>query len=464
MAILIFTPALWAEGRALSVTGAVSAALNNDPGIESSNWDWLASEASAEVARDKMLPSIALSAGYLKLSALPASSIAVDKTGNVIVDTIDQKVATMLDDLFPSLTNSTSFKASVQYPIFAGFRVIEAARIAKLQAQSKGLAIEIVKRALAFEVRRAYWEASRADHGVETLKQSLDMAKAYSRQIADRVSQGLATNADQLTAGLHVSQAELSLTDALAGQRHAYFVLASLMGDKAAGETLSISLDSSASLPYTLSTEPGTSQNPLPGTQSEDNPEALIATALSRRPEIRISGIAADAASHSAKIARGGLYPTVTLVGDYLYADPNPRVIPVTDEFTGTWDVGIVVGFDLGGIPGSLAQGKSADDLARKAGAEEQKQSDAIILDVRTCLLAVERTRRDLELAQGMVAQAEENLRATKQKYDSGLVNEYDVLGANVALLQSRYGVTSRLIDEQIAFADLSRALAVDEL
>jgi outer membrane protein len=467
LAVGLAVPALLgAQGRVLTVDGAVAEALRNDPGVTSSTFDWLGSQASAEAARDKMLPSVTLSAGYMKLSELPSSAISAPSTGNAEEDAIVGSVASMLSGMFPDLTNSTTFKVGVQYPIFAGFRITEAANLAKLQAQGKGIGVEMVKRGLAFEVRRAYWETVRSGFGVQTLAKNLDLTRLYDKQVADRVAQGLATDADRLTADLRVSQAELSLADAVAGRTRANLVLATLIGDETSAASLSSSLDADGALPFSLSTEPEEVTMAESGTAigPGNDPAELIPLALSRRPETRASSISVDAAERAAIVARGGLYPTVALVGDYVYADPNQRVLSATDKFTGTWDVGVQVSIDLGGIPGNLAQGRAGADQVGKAKSDAEKQMKTVVLDVRTCILNLERMRRDLELTKRMVPQATENLRVTRQKYDNGMVSDSDVLGAEVGLLQAEYAVTSTQIDVRIASADLDRSVAAEAI
>ena len=63
-----------------------------------------------------------------------------------------------------------------------------------------------------------------------------------------------------------------------------------------------------------------------------------------------------------------------------------------------------------------------------------------------------------------MVRQADENLRVQQDKQRNGLAKAVDVLGAQLALLQTRFAVTSREIDLQIAAADFARAAALDPL
>jgi outer membrane protein TolC len=60
------------------------------------------------------------------------------------------------------------------------------------------------------------------------------------------------------------------------------------------------------------------------------------------------------------------------------------------------------------------------------------------------------------------VAQSEENLRVTTAKYDNGMVKKSDLLQAQIALLRSNFAVQNKMIDVEIAQADLIRATALE--
>ena len=86
----------------------------------------------------------------------------------------------------------------------------------------------------------------------------------------------------------------------------------------------------------------------------------LVARALSRRPEIFSARSREIAQEASVDGARSGLFPSVSLVGDYTVANLNQRIFPQSDQFTPTWSVGIVASIDLGRFPQYLAQEEQA--------------------------------------------------------------------------------------------------------
>jgi outer membrane protein len=444
-----------AQQQVLSIADATHRALEKNPGVESANWDRLAASAKADAARYRLFPSLSLSAGYQRLSEVPATSVDFPNPS--------PPPATIALELPASLNNVFSFGASLQYPVFAGYRLREALAAARLSAEGKEASLETLKRSLIFEVRRSYWEALRAGNNVLTLQRNLELARSNYRLLADQVASGAATQADLLAADARRKQAEIDLGGAVVLKKRAYLLLASQIGMDVAN--LDVRPDpSDTRMPFALSTQPEEAlHSEIAGSLDE---QALIQTALARRPETRGSEIAAQAAEHSARLAAAPLYPTVAITGNYTLADPNQRVAFQIDpwQFTGTWSLGLQLSYDLGGVAANLKEKEAQELGVSKSRADAANLRDTIVLDVRGCVLSLTRARADLELVRQMVAQAEENARVAAERFEAGTLNEVGNLGADLALLQAQFAVANKQIDVQIAAADLLRATAIEDL
>jgi outer membrane protein TolC len=437
---------------ALSIDEAVASALAKDPGVISANLDWLSASAKADSAKWKQIPSLSASAGYTRLSELPASdsSMNINFQGQPYSFTL------------PSLLNEFSFGLNMQYPVFDGFRVKESIAIAHLQAQAKEVSTEVVKRSLIFDVRKAYWEAVRATYNLSTLEQNLELMRLNSELTSQQLGQGVATKADQLAAQMRLEQANEDLGDARAIQKRAFLTLASLMGADVSSMGISMASDD-APLPFVLSTKPDESALPQAAALDE---AALVSEALAKRPETRATELARMLAEHSIELSRATLYPTVALTGNFAYADPNQRVPFQTDPtlFTGTWALGLQLDYDIGGIPAALDDIKAQTFAASKAKADEERQRNAVVMDVESCIVDLERARRDLASTEAMVAQAEENLRVVQGRMAAGSAKDIDLRSSQFDLLRMEFAVTNKRIDILIAEADLARAVASEEL
>lgn len=427
-----------AEPVSLSVDDAVARSLATDFRGESARRDWLRSLAKAEEAKLRELPSVSLSAGYTRLSNV-VSSVSL---------------GTMSWEL-DSLDNVFSLQANLQYPVFAGFRFEESARLASLQARSKELANEMMLRAIAFETRRAYWEAYRAVKNELMLAENLELMR-QNRAVTERqVAEGSALSADLLVAGMRCDQAEIDLGNATVAKEKAFLNLASLVGSA-----------SSDSASFDLVSDPADHSAPSPFAGTGTDGPALVAYAIANLCETRTAAVTLEASRAAKKIAEAPLYPTFALTGNYTYADPNSRVAFQADpwKFTGTWSLGAALSWDVGGIPANLASREAEREAIEKSVADRKRQEEVVALDVRSCLISYERTERDLALLSRMVEPAKENERVMAERVAAGSASAVDLLASEVARLRSQYAVVNREIDRKIAEADLSRACAIGPL
>jgi len=446
---------LGAEQKALSLEGAVAAALAGDPRIESARWDELSAQEKAKEAELRKLPSLSLSAGYTRLS---------DVTSTLDFPVYDP--ATGGVSTYPytmgSLDNSFSLNANVQYPVFAGFRLRESAQLAHLQALGKGIAAEMIRRSIVFEAQRAYWEAKRATDNVAMLKESLDLAMQNLDLTKTQVAQGTAMKVDFLSAQMRADQAQMDLDAGIAAQRRAFWNLAALV-EPSSGSEAAPAADPTPEASYSLTAEPQS----VPDSRFPSLDEAeLLRLALANRPETRSSALSAAAAEIGRKIAEAPLYPTLSVSGSYVYADPNNRVYFQSDpwQFTGTWSLSVLLSYDLGGLPATLADREAQADAAKKSRADDSNQREGVVLDVRTCLQGFLQARKDYGLVSSMIDQAKENERVTEQRVAAGTASNLDLLTARLARLKVQFSITNKLIDEQIAAADLERAAALAKL
>jgi outer membrane protein TolC len=444
LAIAAATAASAQAPAALSIDEAVASAMAADPGIISADLDALSARAKADQAAWKRYPSLSVSAGAQYLGPQPKTSFSLGPAMSI--------------DMTP-LDHSFNFGLSVQYPVFTGFRVKESIAMAGLQAQAKDVARESVRRALAFDVRRAYWEATRATYNRATLEQNLELMKKNAELATRQLGQGVATRADQLSAQMRLEQATEDLGDARSLQKRAFLALASLTGmDLAALGAATAAQDGPA--PFELSSK--AEEAALSDAALDE--AALVSEALAQRPEARATELARELAEHSIELSRAALFPTVAITGSGSLADPNQRALKPEEKFVASGSVGLLVSYDVGGIPAALDDIKAQALSAQKASSDAKRQRNAIVIDVENCIVALERARRDLASAEARVAQAQESLRIVRSKAAVGTARDYDLSSSEFDLIRMEFSVSNKRIDALIAQADLARATAAEDL
>jgi outer membrane protein TolC len=438
-AVSLSLPLYASDPQALTVDNAVKQALSQDPRIASAKWDALAAQAKSDEADRRRLAGITLSAGYTRLSDLK-STMSIGPA-SITIDSLD---------------NVYTLAANMQYPVFAGFRLEESARLAALQAQGKSIATEMMKRAIAFETERAYWESLRATRNVRMLRENLGLMQRNLEQTKQQFAHGTAMNVDLLAAGMRCEQAEMDLRNGETIEKKMRLSLASLVTEE-------IDLD------FELTSDPEDGAMNADAAKYLSGPldeNALISNALTRRPETKSAALAVDAAESGKKIAEAPLYPSLNVTGNYTYADPNSRVAFQSDpyQFTGTWSLGVSLSYDLGGVPANLSSRQAQIDGVEKSKADRTRQNEVVILDVKNCALAFEQTKADIASVKRMISQATENERVMGERVKAGTANDVDFLGAQIARLRSEFAIINKEIDLKIAAADLARAAALADI
>ncbi len=422
----------------LSLNDAVQSAIHTDYRVAAAAIDTESARAQQSAASLRRLPAITLSGSYTRLSHVDQSI----SFGPMSVDLGSQ------DDAF-------SFAANLQYPIFAGFRLAESVNLAALQTRAKELTEAMTANAVAFETARAYWEAVRAQLNAATLRENLELTLKNYDMTAQKVAQGTALNADLLGAGMRRDQAKMDLADGLAVRDRALFYLSSLVNPETAsyfGAAVNPTGDPAEStLPEKIALI-------LSSDDASPSDAELVALALANRGETRMAGLSGSLAESAKKLAEAPLFPSLTLTGNYTFANPNQRYSLSGDGFNGTWAVGVAVSYDLGGLPANVKTVESKGLDARKASADGDRTAETVVLDVRSCRLSLERARGDLSLVTAMLDQAKENERVVAQRVKNGTAGDLDLLSASFARVRSEFAIANKQIDCRIAEADLARA------
>ena len=299
--------------QALTIEQAVKLALDNSWDLRGATWDLRSAQAQALAQKLKMIPSITLGGTYTHLSDTPAENLNVP----AFPPYLSAPLSFSLPPNFGNQTDAGSLVVRLQCPIFAGFRLQEATRIAELKSTSRAYAIQITERAIIFEVRRAYWEVMRADAEAAMLAKNLSVMDALRQDVRAQQSQGLATEADLMNADQQYDRALLSLMDAAARRSSAYLALASILGQDPAGRTVieaaAQEMNTDSQPPYQLVSDPAAfpSWAALPS----GDLGRLVSQAMAKRAETQLSALSTQIAEHAVKVAQAEFTPHCPCLG-----------------------------------------------------------------------------------------------------------------------------------------------------
>jgi outer membrane protein len=420
--------------RVLGLTECVELALTADAGLRASELESAAANARLRELQGQYVPSVSVQAGYSRLSDVTPGTLSIQTPFGPAAAAFP-----------PSLQNSTMARLSVQQPLFTGLRIASSIRQADAARASAGSDLLRARADLRFAVTDAYWQLEKSAVMETSAEEIVRQLQRRLQDVKTLLDQGVAAQNDVVQAEMRLEDARIDSQRAASAREMARIRLAQLIGAPL-GEALDTRDDEAAAAP-----EPA----PAFGRGLEE----LVARALSARPELAGARSRLSAQEAAVDVARAGRFPTVFVTGDYTFADPNPRVFPQSDEFTGTWSVGIMASFDIGRYPQVAAQEEQANARAAQAREILRGQSDAIAVEVVRAAISINAALATHESLKKETSQAEENARYVDDRFRLGVALESARLDAQSLLIRARLRERAALIDCIAAKAVLDRAV-----
>ncbi len=416
--------------RRLTVEQALDLALENSKALHASLMRVNHADARASETNANRLPSLRVTGAYTRLSNVPPFTVALPPQlgGNSFT-------------LAPSLVNNYTLKASLEQPLFTGFKLDAAGSAADLAARAAEQDLARDRADVLYQVRAAYWSLFKATEFKKVIDETVEQVKAHLRDVQSMMDQGMVTTNDVLKVQVQLSDAQVRQIEANNNVQLAMIGLNNLIGIPLQTRII-------------IDSEVG-----RPSDTHDQNLDALIAQALEQRPEVKAMEYRVKAADAGVRAARGGWWPQVFLAANYYYNRPNQRIQPVQDAFKDTWDITIAVSLDIWNWGKTLHQSDQAHAQLEEARDALSQLKDAVTLEVTQSFLNLHQAKERIRVAEQGVQQAQENYRITHKRFREGLAQNSDLLDAEVALLQARTTYTQARVDFELAAAHLQKAI-----
>lgn len=413
-----------AQPRALTIEQSIQLGLDNSRMFHSSLMKSEYASAKASEVKAALFPSVKVQGSYQRLSSVPEFKIPFPGVPTI----------------FPYIANTYAAKATIQQPLFTGWKLQGNADNASYQAEAAQSDVIKDKAELVLAIKTAYWNVRRADEVRRLAQENVAQVESHLSDIENLARQGMATSNDVLKVKVQLANSRILLSDAV-NNLH--------LTTLAFNSTVGLPLETEITIASPLSS---VSDAPLEA-------EKLLKSALGSRPELIGMELRAKAADAAVVAASGGWFPQVFLTGNYYYARPNQRIIPGVDKFNDTWDFGVFLQFDLWNNLSTMHQTTQA-----KAQREQVRDAlgtlrDGIVLEVTQSYLSLQQAKERIKLSELSVEQANENYRMANEKFKSGLMTSSDLLDAEVTLLQSKLQLTNSLVEHELAAARLEKVV-----
>ncbi|HTY36419.1 MAG TPA: TolC family protein, partial [Bacteroidota bacterium] len=294
----------WSQTRMLTIEESVRIGIENSRVLHASQMKSEYAGAKASEMSAMLYPSLKVSGSYQRLSEVPEFKIPLPGAPTSI---------------FPYIPNTYAARASLQQPLFTGWKFQGAVDNADFQAKAAKIDVVKDKADLVFNITSAYWNLFRAMEVKRLADENVKQIELHVADAENLMKQGMATTNDVLKVKVQLSNSRILQSDALNGVKLAM-----------------ISFNSAIGIP--LETEVGIASSLTPASTDYPGLDKLLPSALGARPDILALEARVKAAGAAVTSAIGGWFPQVFLTGNYYYARPNQRIIPSVDQFKDTWD------------------------------------------------------------------------------------------------------------------------------
>ena len=404
----------WAE----TLEDAWNNTLNNNHQIKSAKADTSASEQQLHSAEGQRLPNLNVSSGYTQFSESQAA-----KT----------QVAGQSFQFSTAQAGSVKAQAIVSVPVFTSGRIshnIDAAE-ASLQAVQSNEITSVLN--IKMQVAEAYITVLRMESALQVAQSHVDSLAAHNKDVNNLFDQGMVARNDFLAANVELVNAQQQVVQAsnqldIARARY--------------NQLLDRNLADEVKLAHQFPDVPQ-------GTLNE-----LSSNALKQRPELVALAQQIESLGQQAQSVNAGLLPQVAVNGGYQYQENRYQA------FQGMWMANVGVEWKL--FDGST--GHRSDAITRQAISLKEQRDDLssmIGLQVRQAWLDIQETQKRIAVTQQAIAQADENLKVTIDRYQQGLSNNTEVLKAEDLRTTSHGNFNNANYDAALATLHLRRAVGV---
>ncbi len=419
---------LWCQDE-LSVHQAVGLGLRQNESIAAAAAGVQAAESQMVQARSSRLPKIDYSESFIR-SDNPvfvfSSLLTQHQFGeqNFSLGPLNR----------PDALNNFQSLISLAQPVFDAGQSRRAIRAAAFR---RDLSEEEKRRAgmeLIAVIVRAYYSSVLAEESLRTARQAVRSTEADLRRAESIRAAGMSTDADLLSIRVHLA----------AVNEHRIRRSADLDVARAAlNDALGVPLDS----PHKLTSD----------LEPANVPELALKewerSSSEARPEMRQSRLASNLAEVQVDAARSARLPRV----DMRAAFEADRQTFAT-RGGANWTVGATLTWNLFNGFSDRERISESGYLLERARAEQRRANSAVRLQVRRAYADVRAAGQRIEAARASVAEAEESLRITQNRYESGMSNVTDLLRTETSVLESRTRYLAAIHDQRIAAVQLELA------
>ncbi|MBD0352044.1 MAG: TolC family protein [Flavisolibacter sp.] len=414
------------ERKDLTLQNAINLSLKNSKQLKISSAKIEEATAALKEAVERRLPDASFSGSYLRVNNPNVDlKVKMNNSGGGSNPGTENK---------GNISQAMYGMGNVTVPLFTGFRIKYGIESSRYLAEAAKLDADHDREAIMLNTIEAFNNLYKAKAAVNLVRENLQDAHQRVVDFTRLEKNGLMARNDLLKAELQESNTELALLDAENNWKLANINMELMLG-----------------LPENTELAPNiTNLNVLDNIKTV---EEYVIQGLQNRKDLSALEYRKKAAEAGVKATKGELYPNVALSGGYVDLH-IPGFVTVTNAV----NVGVGVKYSISSLWKTKSKVQQAEARVRQLDASEDMLNDAIRLQINQAYQNYLSSRKKIDVYSKAVAQAAENYKVIKNKYENGLATATDLLDADVAQLQAKLNQAFAQSDAAVAYNKLLQA------
>lgn len=478
--LIVSSLVTFAEGtRSVTVSDAVSEAMNNSYQIKVIRQETKVSTAKRSQAKSGYMPKLKLGAGITRFSDVPDIVNVANKAtdlNNALDGAYDMlkldmgtqaqyygglaagdpvkygQTAKLYKSAYDSASSIASkmsqkeklddgltyygLKLSLEQPLYTGNKLTSINKQAEANLTLSEANVKVAENTLVFDTKKSFYTVVQAKRMMETAQEAVSALEKHVAEANSYFKAGMVPKLDVIRAETKLMEMQQKLIAAKNGLELAV---------SAFNFTIGSSYDSSSN--FIDSSTPSAFTKPL---------DSLKKEAIENRAEIKQLDAKIEMARQNVEIAKSGSRPLIAITGEIEQKDTKIDWDP-------EWSVSLVGTMNI--FDGFMVKNQVAESSETLEQAKRGRELliNGIYLDVTQSYLSLVNSLESIETAKKNITQAEEMARMADTNYKAGMGSSMEKIDAELNLTQAKNSYALALSQYSISMAQLEKATAISQ-
>jgi outer membrane protein len=384
--------------------------------------------ADSRIAQNKnsRLPQVSANLSYIRIS------------DNITPFTVSLPIGDVV--LNPQILNQSYNALQARQLIWAGGKVKYGNELLALDRTAIYFDIEKNKADISYTITTLWYNLFAVKQSKKLVVSNIELLENQKKDADNFVKQGILLENDLLKIELAITNLQSSLSDINNTEALLKYNLCVLTG-----------LDTKTMIDIPDMLPPTEQQN--------DTLDQYLEKALKNRAELKGLSVRKEQANIGLKLTRSNYLPTISASGSLNYDQPNQRIFPNEATFTGTWNIGVFLNWNLTDLYTTKEKLQESTLAIAKMNSVIDQATEGIQIEVNTDYNNYLQAKQKIQISNKAVEQATENFRVEQNKFQTNTTTSTEFLNANTLLIQAKINLTTAIANAALAYKKLLKSI-----